>query len=493
MICLLAAMAFVGDPAVVPAVVPEGQEPWLLETLPLPEGEVLEISALEIWHGDRVLVATRRGEVWVVEGVFDGDPLNCSWRKVMEGLQEPLGFLVQEDDSVLVIQRGELSRLVDQDQDGAFDSVETVCDEWRVGGNYHEYNFGPVRGKEGDIWLTTNRAFGGQPFGAPKWRGFALRIDGEGKMHPECSGLRSHAGLGAAPWGDLFYTDNQGEWVGASKLSQLIPGAFYGHPFGVASCEDPLWPYPHPGETPNRVLMPEAAKLLPHFQMPAVWFPYDEMGRSPAGFVFDETGGRFGPYEGHIFVVDQFSAEVMRVSLEQVGGHWQGACYPFRKGLSCGAIRVCWGPDGSMLIGETDRGWASQGSERFGLERLSWTGAVPFEMHTVSARPNGFHVRFTQALDPKTAADPKLWSVASYTYMLHSDYGSPEVDQAKCEVLAVTIDPDNMGVLLEVNGLRSGYVHELRPKGLRSQGGEALVDPRAYYTLIQIPVQPQVR
>ena len=492
MICLLWSLALLGNPQLLvepPAPTSEIQadEPWLLETLPLPEDEVLEISALAIWHADRVLAATRRGEIWVVEGVFDENALECSWRKVMEGLQEPLGFLVQEDDSVLVIQRGELSRLVDENGDGAFDLVETVCDEWRVGGNYHEYNFGPVRDSNGDLWLTTNRAFGGQPFGAPKWRGFALRIDAEGHMHPECSGLRSPAGVGIAPWGDLFYTDNQGEWVGASKLSQLVPGAFYGHPFGVGSCDDPLWPYPHPGETPNRVLMPEAAKKLPHFQMPAVWFPYDEMGRSPAGFVFDQTGGRFGPYGGQMFVVDQFSAEVMRVFLEQVDGHWQGACFPFRKGLSCGAIRVCWGPDGSMLIGETDRGWASQGSERFGLERLSWTGAVPFEMQQVSALSDGFHVRFTRAFDPAGAADTEGWSIDSYTYMLHSDYGSPEVDLAKCKVLGVTLDADHMGLRLQVEGLREGYVHEIRPRRMRSREGLALEQPRAYYTLVRIP------
>ena len=263
---------------------PDGAE-WALQTLPLPDGGVIEVSALTMWREDVVLLATRRGEVWSVSGVFDEDPMDCTWRKLMEGLQEPLGVLVEDDRSVLMVQRGELSRLIDEDGDGAFDLVETVCDDWYVGGNYHEYNFGPVRGGDGDLWLTTNRAFGGQPFGAPKWRGFALRIDAEGNMHPECSGLRSPAGVNAAPWGDLFYTDNQGEWCGASKLSHLVPGSFHGHPFGIESCNDELWPYPHPGQPPNRVLMPKVAEDLPHFQLPAVWFPYDEMGRSPAGFV----------------------------------------------------------------------------------------------------------------------------------------------------------------------------------------------------------------
>ncbi len=465
---------------------PDGAE-WALQTLPLPEGGVIEVSALTMWREDVVLLATRRGEVWSVSGVFDEDPMDCTWRKLMEGLQEPLGVLVEDDRSVLMVQRGELSRLIDEDGDGAFDLVETVCDDWYVGGNYHEYNFGPVRGGDGDLWLTTNRAFGGQPFGAPKWRGFALRIDAEGNMHPECSGLRSPAGVNAAPWGDLFYTDNQGEWCGASKLSHLVPGSFHGHPFGIESCNDELWPYPHPGQPPNRVLMPKVAEDLPHFQLPAVWFPYDEMGRSPAGFVWDQTGGRFGPYEGQVFVVDQFAAEVLRVCLEEVDGHWQGACIPFRKGLSCGAIRCCWGPDGSLLIGETDRGWASKGSETFGLERLSWTGENPFEIHTVSARPDGFHLSFTQELAPGAGEDPAAWSVESYTYMLHSDYGSPEVDRATLAVTGVERDADGKGLTVHMDGLRSGYVHELRPSGIQSASGTDLANARAYYTLVRIP------
>ena len=113
-------------------------------------------------------------------------------------------------------------------------------------------------------------------------------------MEPVCCGLRSPAGVQNSPWGDMFYTDNQGEWCGASKLSLLEPGSFQGHPHGIESCRDPRWPWDHPGEVPNRVLMPTVGESVPTFHMPAVWFPFDKMGRSPAGFVWDRTGGRFG-------------------------------------------------------------------------------------------------------------------------------------------------------------------------------------------------------
>jgi hypothetical protein len=108
-------------------------------------------------------------------------------------------------------------------------------------------------------------------------------------------------------------------------------------------------------------------------------------------------------------------------------------------------------------------------------------------MQQVSALSDGFHVRFTRAFDPAGADDTESWTIDSYTYMLHSDYGSPEVDLAKCEVLGVTLDADHMGLRLQVDGLREGYVHEIRPSRMRSSEGVALQHPRAYYTLVRIP------
>ena len=460
---------------------------WTIDTLPIPDDVVLEVSALAVWQVTRILIATRRGEVFLVDGALDGTPMDATFKKVMTGLQEPLGFLVEDDANVLVVQRGELSRLTDVDHDDHFESLETVCDDWRVGGNYHEYNFGPVRDGDGDLWITTNRAFGDTPFGAHNWRGFALRITADGTMIPECSGLRSPAGVQTSPWGDVFYTDNQGEWCNASKLSQLIPGSFHGHPYGIASTREELWKYDEVKPPPNHVLMADAAQRSPHFQLPAVWFPYDKVGRSPAGFAWDTTGGKFGPFEGHLFVTDQYGAEVVRVSLEQVNGHWQGAVYPFRKGLACGAIRCEFAPDGSLLVGETDRGWASKGYQTYGLDRIAYSGTLPAELHTMSATPDGFELRYTVPVDRERAQDPERYHLESYTYLHQSDYGSPEVEKRTLTITSCAVSEDGRTVRLVVDGLRTTFVHELHLDEQRTAEGAALLHDRAYYTLIERP------
>lgn len=452
-------------------------------TIEAPAGAALEVGGIAFLPDERPIICTRRGEVWVVDDPYGKAP---GFRRIAQGLQEPLG-LFAHDDWIYVQQRGELSRIRDVEGDHRIDELETVCDAWQISGNYHEYAFGPALDHDGSFWITLNKPFGDEPFGRVKWRGFALRITPDGEMQPMACGLRSPCGVGVSPGGDVFYTDNQGEWCGASKLAHIRPGDFHGHPWGLESCKDPLWKFPIPDAPPDETPMPEVATHVPQFRLPAVWFPYDKMGRSPAGFAWDKTGGKFGPFAGQLFVGDQYAASVMRVFLEQVGGEWQGACFPFRASLSSGVVRVAFAPDGSLFCGETDRGWGSLGQKTAGLERLVWTGETPFEIREMRAQADGFELEFTLPLDATKASDPSSYALESYTYLLHETYGSDEVDQQQLAITSATLDADTQRVRLVVDGLREGYVHELRATGVSSIDGEPLLHDAAYYTLIRKP------
>ncbi len=459
---------------------------YAVQTLALPEHVELEVGGLLVRADGSILACTRRGEVWCIRDAFV-EGREPRFVRFAHGLHEPLG-LVEHQGWIYVAQRGELSRMRDVDGDDRLDELETVCDAWSVSGNYHEYNFGPALAPDGALWITTNKPFGDEPFGRVKWRGFALRIGLDGSMQPMCAGLRSPAGVGTAPWGDLFYTDNQGEWCGASKLAHLEPGDFHGHPWGAFSCDDPLWQFSKPGEAPNGVKMPEVAATMASFKLPAVWFPYDKMGRSPAGFVWDESNGAFGPFAGQMFVGDQYQSSVIRVQLEKVGKRWQGACFPFRRGLSSGVVRVAWDGRGGLLCGLTDRGWGSLGNRTHGLERVSWTGETPFEIRAMHARPDGFELEFTAPVELVSGSEPANYQLSSYTYLLHEHYGSDEVDRADLTVREARVADDRRSVRLIVEGLREGYVHELACDVVR-EGGAHLVHDKAYYTLIELPAK----
>lgn len=464
---------------------PAEPEGWRIESIDVPDAAVLEVGGIAAIDKDALAVCTRRGEVWVVRDAFGDSP---TFTLAMDGLLEPLGLL-PVDDWLCVAQRGELSRMRDVDGDDRIDVLETICDGWEISGNYHEYAFGPRVDADGNYWVTLNKPFGGEPFGTAHWRGWAVRITPDGRMDGACAGLRSPAGVESSPTGEVFYTDNQGEWCGASKLSHLEVGDYHGHPHGIASCSLEASSVEHPGDVPDGMPMPEVGEVIEHFKLPAVWFPYDKMGRSPSGMVWDTTGGGFGPFAGQVFVGDQYAPIVMRVDLEQVDGHWQGACFPFLDGFACGITRLAWADSSepTLVVGMTDRGWPSLGSRANGLQYVRFSGDAPFSVRTMRALPDGFRLEFTEAVDPASLGDPGDWSMSSYTYLLHSPYGSPETDTAELEVVELRRGADGRTVDLVVDGLRAGYVHELHLPAVLGRSGRGLDHDRAYYTLINRP------
>ena len=445
--------------------------------VPLPDDVVLEVGGMA--HFDNSLyVATRRGEVWRIDDADGENPTASLWA---EGLMEPLG-LIARDGWLYCAQRGELSRMRDGDSDGRMDELETFAQGWPISGNYHEYCFGPTVAGDGSFWLTLNKPFGAEPFGRAPWRGWAIRIPAEGgSFEPVCAGLRSPCGIGTGPGGLAWYTDNQGEWCANSKFTPLEVGDFHGHPWGIDSCKLPESKVEHPGDVPDGLRMAEAAKTIPNFRLPAVWIPYDKCGRSPGGFVWD-TGGNFPPFQGQVFCGDQYSSEVFRMSLEKVADRWQGACYPFRRGLKSGITRVLWGKPGTMWCGLTNRGWGSLGGSTQGLQRLVWRGAMPFELREITATKTGFRLAFTQPIDAASAIGSGI-EVSSWTYDHHKAYGCPPRDTRTHKVLNAKVSEDGLLVDIHVQDLELCRVYEVLCKGVRGASAEAsLLHGVGWYT-----------
>lgn len=444
--------------------------------VPLPADVVLEVGGM-VLRDDAMFVATRRGEIWRLQDPAGPAPRPALWA---EGLQEPLG-LVDHGGWLYCVQRGELSRLRDQDGDGRMDCLETVADGWPLSGNYHEYAFGPAIAGDGSFWITLNKPFGDEPFGRADWRGWAIRVPPEGgRFEPVCAGLRSPCGVGTAPDGSVWYTDNQGEWCATSKFAPLQVGDFHGHPWGIGSCKLPASRVSHPGPVKSGLRMAEAARTIPGFTLPAVWIPYDLCGRSPGGFVWD-TEGHFGPFRGQVFCGDQYSSEVFRMSLEQVGGRWQGACYPFRAGLKCGITRVLWGSRGTLWCGLTNRGWGSLGAAEHGLQRLVWQGQEPFELGEVKATTAGFALHFTAPLAAPTAVAGSI-AVRSWTYDHHEAYGCPLRDVREHAIPGVQLAADGRSLAVTVEAPETCRVYEVKCEGVRSAAGAPAWHGIAWYT-----------
>ncbi|OIN56006.1 c-type cytochrome [Arsenicibacter rosenii] len=475
-----------------------------------PEGTLLEVGGLTVLPNGDLGVATRRGDIWIVENPTSRKPY---FRKFASGLHEILG-LVYKDGALYCAQRGELTKLVDSNKDGKADVFETVY-AWPISGHYHEYSFGPKIAPDGTFFVTGNVAFGDEEWWRGEsrvpWRGWTMKISEDGKMEPWATGMRSPCGLGIVD-GELFYADNQGDWQGSGGIIHVKKGAFTGHPGGLRWTNMPGSPlnltteqlyakvsprqnkdangrYIKPenvvNETPD--LLFEVKKSIPQVQLPAVWLPHGILGISNSE-ILTIPEGNFGPFGGQLLVGDQGMSKISRVFLEKVKGEYQGAAIEFRNGFQSGVLRMAWAKDGSLFVGETNRGWGSAGEANEGLQRLVWNGQTPFEMRAVRAMPDGFEVEFTKPVDRKSAEDPASYNVESFIYKYHPVYGSPTINKEKHAVKGIKVSEDGMKARLVVDNLRQYYIHQLTIDGVRAvEGSHSLVHPIAYYTLNNIP------
>jgi hypothetical protein len=129
------------------------------------------------------------------------------------------------------------------------------------------------------------------------------------------------------------------------------------------------------------------------------------------------------------------------------------------------------------------------GGRPFGLERLVWTGRVPFEIEAMRATPEGFELSFTRPVDRAAATSPSAWSLQRYRYLYHETYGSPQVDLAPAKVDSARVSDDGRRVELVVPGRVPRRIYELHVQGLRSADGLPLLHPDAYFTLNSIPAK----
>ncbi len=458
-------------------------EYYKMVEVPIPEGMAVEAGSFEVMPDKkRLAVATRRGDIFMVQGAFDEHPQPV-YEKFASGLDEVFG-MAYRDGAMTITQQAEVTRVTDLDQDGLADQFETLGDVWGFR-HYHELAFGSKPDAEGNVWvaLCLSESYHSK---AP-FRGWCLKVTPEGKTIPVCSGIRSPCGIGPNEHGVMFYAESQGPWNGSCSLKVLQPGGFMGHPISFNSYELAPEMGPAPIEPNSNSRLEIERKRVKELVPYAVVFPYKRMGRSISGFVVDRTGGKFGPFENQIFIGDFSLGVVMRATTEKINGVWQGACYPFREGFDTGLLALQFTPQGDLIAGGTNRGWPVRGPRAYAIQRLDWTGKLPFEIKTVTARPDGFRLTFTKPVDPQVAARADVYQMATFTHIYQQGYGSPEVDQATPQVTSVNVSSDRMQVDLVVQGRVQGHVHEFHLPQMRSADDDPLLHADAYYTLNEIP------
>ncbi len=458
---------------------------YVVDYLPTPEGARLEVGGMDFLSDGRLVVSTRRGQVWMVENALAVDPKDAKFKLFAEGLHEGLGLEVVNDE-IYVLQRGELSKLFDDDGDGVCDRIDTFAQGWGYSGHYHEFAFGLPRDNAGNFYASFNVSFGD-----PHWwhgrstvpdRGWILRIKPDGALERVASGARSPCGLGRNSAGDIFFTDNQGDWMPACPIFHVTDGAFFGHPASLNWTRE----YIDAGRTASDTETPERARVNA-----AIWLPYD-WSRSTGNLVPNETGGKFGPFEKQLFVAEMTNGYVLRADLEKVRGQYQGWVIPFRHKVGSN-VRLRFAKDGTLLCGFTDRGWGGQPpGDGIGRIRVK-PDSTPFEVHTVKLVPGGFHVTFTKPLARTAALFANHVRVTQYDYNYWWEYGSPPTHVVERTLSGTAIAADWKTVVLNVKDLAPGMVARVDLGLLESESREPLLHREFAYTVNQLVDGPECK
>jgi len=443
---------------------------YQVEALALPDISLFA-TGMDWLSKNQLAICTYTGEVWIVDNAT-GPVKEMKFRRFARGMNEPMGLLVK-DGKIHLGNKAELTRLSDTDNDGEADLFERVSSDWDYTGSYNSFSYGPVLDPKGNFVLA-NAGHAGH-WGA-RHMGWALRIvPGSSKAVPFASGFREPNGIGTyGPDRDLFVADNQGAWIGACKLNHVQEGGFYGHPTSR--------PAPREEYSGRETLDP-----------PAVWFPYKWV-RSASGMV-EIKDNRFGPFQGQLLVGDFQNAVITRVQMEKVGGHWQGAVWPFLKGFHSGVNRMVMGADGALYVGGGKvKAWAANAPAFHSLERVSYKGKTPFEVSSVKALADGFELTFTKPVDKESAEAIDGFDVWQYKNKFHKTYGSPEFDHngkpdsfTVINVNEAQVSKDKLKVRLRLDSWKAGYVTAVRGLDARSAMGEKLWHNTFYYTLNHIP------
>ncbi|MFT4666861.1 MAG: cytochrome c [Gammaproteobacteria bacterium] len=426
-----------------------------------------KVGGMDFLSDGRMVVSTwdPAGSVFILDGVQSGDPEKITVKTIAKGFAEPLGVKVV-DDEIYVMQKQEMTKLIDYNGDDIADEYQTVSNKWGVSGNFHEFGFG-LAYKDDHFYATLATAI--NPGGASTQpqiqdRGRVVKVSRkDGSTELIGSGLRTPNGVGLGLDDEIFVADNQGDWLPASKIVHVKKDAWYGSRSvdfeGTANKKETL---------------------------PVVWLPQDEIGNSPSMPLAINDG----PYKGQMIHGEVTHGGVKRVFVEKINGEYQGCVFRFIQGLEAGVNRMVWGPDGALYVGGIGNpgNWLQNGKLWYGLQRLKYNGNPVMEMLAIRAKSNGVEIEFTEPLREGEGWDEKNYLIKQWYYKPTEDYGGPKKDLKNLSILSVNISNDRKKVFLELDGMKEGHVVYVKLQSpFISDKGTQIWATEAWYTLNQIP------
>ncbi len=448
-----------------------GDGPYVVDTItppePNPYNSWLRFSGFDFFaDATRAAICSVSGDVWVVSGLNEKLD-HLEWKRFATGLFQPLGLKIV-DDVVYVTCRDGIIRLHDEDGDGEADFYESFNNDVTITPHYHEFCLGLETDLEGNFYFSKG---GNLDEAIIPHQGTFNRVSKDGsKLSIVATGLRAPNGMSVGPQGELTTSDNEGNWVPASRVNFMKPGGFYGHVFTAHQLPKPTT-----------------------YDGPVFWLPKN-VDNSSGGQTW-VTSRRWGPFEGDLLHTSYGLCSLFKAFYETVDGVTQGGVVRFPLKFDSGVMRGRFSPgDGQLyLCGLVI--WQSNGAQKGAMHRVRYTGKPVASLRDLAVKADGVELGFTTALDRASVEDTANWSVERWNYKWTEKYGSPEFSVK---------DPDRKGhdtmTVKSVRLLPGGRVRVELPEiapvmqqrlkfALKTAEGQPL-EQEVWHTIHRVPAAP---
>ena len=484
----------------IPSAPEASASPWIaksLDSVPGFEATQLPLSPFEMpisfaWGqsdsklADRLFVGSLKGRVYELIDA-DEDGLHDTYVPITHEIPTPYGLNVREN-GLDVLAKYALMRFQPnpsfdrentdlQNASTASWACRVLADGWGMTNDYHDWAVGLESDPQGNYYIALPCQQDERDEVDAKYRGEALRLVPSKSKHRSyrlesiSAGLRFPMGLVRTHRGELFATDNQGNYNPFNELNHLRPGKRYGF---INKLE-------------NR------NGFSPPFESPAINIPHP-WTRSVNGICElrtpDSSPKRkvFGPFEGHLLGCEMNGQALIRMSLQKVNGQYQGGAYMFSKAPAQSTVTfegpiVCEvSPNAEVYVGNLqDSGWGA-GQNTGSIVRIRATGELPVGIAEVRATRNGFVIDFTHPVDREAVCNEDNYQIRSYRRISTPKYGGDDQDEATEKISDIQVENEKQ-VLLRLDRMREGFVYELT----LSNFGRDFFPNQAHYTLRSIP------
>ena len=473
-------------PVVVKGVLGQQSGAYVLDTIPVPFENPyhswLRTSALAFFPDGRAVITTYGGDVWIVSGI-DARLEHVTWSRLASGLFEPLGVQVIKG-SVYVTCRNGIVRLHDLNGDGEADFYETFYADTDVSTFFHSFSFDLQVDHRGNLYFLKAGEYTNY-----KLPGALIEVSPDGR-HAEtyCTGFRVPNGLGILPNDQLTASDNQGDWMPASKINLVKRGGFYGY----VQTQTGGGLYGDQWAPDGGRLDPRTVKIPASFEQPIIWMP-QEFDNSSGGQLWVDDR-RFGPLSGRLLHTSFGKGWMYYLMTQQVGEVAQAAIVALPFQFDAGIMRARLNPADGQVYATGLSGWQGPPGGKDGcLQRLRYTGKPIKLLDNAKVVAGGLALQFNFPLAPPSATNAANYHLEEWNYLWSSQYGSDQYSvehpgrkgHDPLDITSIALARDRRSVVLSIPRIRPAHQVEMKLALKAADGAE--FKELVYLTINAVP------